>query len=61
MEYVIIKWTTTDVQSIRPDLDETEAYKVLLYIKNHHDASIGVNWDVIETIADMLYPIHDIT
>lgn len=51
-----LSWSTLDIQSIRPDLNFEEAKHVLLDLKNHHDACVGVNWEVIGIVADILYP-----
>ena len=56
---IAIIWDIDDVQSIRPDLDDDEAMQVLSAVDNKHDATIGVNWDVLEFWADELYPQED--
>lgn len=53
---IAILWHVEDVKSIRPDLDDEQALGVLQIIKRHHDATIGVNWDVIESVVDYMYP-----
>ena len=53
---IAIIWCIKDVQSVREDLTDEQAMKVLESVKNHHDANIGVSWEVIEIHADMLYP-----
>jgi hypothetical protein len=55
-KYINIVWTANDVQVVRPELTEEQCYQVLLVAKKEHDASVGINWDVLEIIADMLYP-----
>jgi hypothetical protein len=49
-------WGTEDVQSIRPDLTADQAWQVLLAVKRHHDAGIGIAWDVLEHHAESMYP-----
>lgn len=49
-------WCVEDVQSVRPDLTDDEAWEVLLEVKRHHDANFGITWDVLERHADQLYP-----
>jgi hypothetical protein len=56
---IAIIWDVEDVQSIRPGLDDDQAMCVLGAVENKHDASIGVNWDVLEFWADELYPQDD--
>jgi hypothetical protein len=55
-DFIVIKWQIEDVQSIRPDLSDDEAYEVLVYLDDNHDANIGISWDVIEYAADYLFP-----
>jgi hypothetical protein len=48
-------WGIEDVQSVRPDLTEEQAWNVLQAAEKQHDANIGINWDVLDCHADMLY------
>lgn len=47
-----IVWTTDDVFSRAEDLGYTltdkQAEQVLMLAKSNHDATIGINWDVID-------------
>ena len=45
-------WAIDDVQSIRPDLNEEQAWKVLQMVDRHKDAEQGITWDTLETAAD---------
>ena len=45
-----------DVQSVRPDLTDEQASLVLRHLEKNHDATIGINWDTIEAVADYLFP-----
>jgi hypothetical protein len=54
---IAILWSTEDVQSVRPDLDEEQAWEVLQACKRHHDACVGINWDVLECVAASLVPL----
>lgn len=49
-------WQVEDVRSQRPDLTDDQCRDVLRVIDRRHDANIGINWDVIDVVADMLYP-----
>lgn len=49
-------WSYHDVQRARPDLTDHEAKAVLEVIEDKADASIGINWDFVEMIADQEYP-----
>lgn len=48
-------WSTDDVQGERPDLTDDQAREVLRLVDRQHDAEIGINWQFIRDIADMLY------
>ncbi len=48
-------WSVDDVQSVRPDLTDEQAWEVLLHAKRNHDANFGINWDVLSVIAESLY------
>ena len=48
-------WNVEDVQSIRPDLTEGQAWEVLQSAEKGHDATIGINWEVLECHAEMLF------
>jgi hypothetical protein len=45
-----------DVLNQRPDLTEDQACEVLALIAHNFDANIGINWDVIDSAAEYLYP-----
>lgn len=45
---ITISWHILDVQNVRPDLTDAQARDVLEALERNHDASIGVNWDVID-------------
>lgn len=53
---ITITWSIEDVQSVRQDLTDEQASEVLLAVKRGHDATIGINWDVLRDWADHLYP-----
>jgi hypothetical protein len=48
-------WSIEDVQGERPHLTDDQAREVLTVIDRRHDASIGINWDFIQDIADSLF------
>ena len=60
VQEIEIKWHIEDIQSIRPDLSDEQASIVLTHLHRNHDASVGINWEVIETEADILYPSDEI-
>ena len=49
-------WGIGDVQEIRPDLDESAAWDVLLSVRDDLDSKHGITWDTIEHAANALYP-----
>ena len=53
---IAVIWSIEDVQEVRPDLDEEQAWEVLQYCDKAHNSSIGLNWDSIEIVADDLFP-----
>ncbi len=50
-----ITWHINDVKSIRPDLTDEQCSQVLTFAKRHHDSTIGINWHVLESIAETLH------
>lgn len=56
---ISIIWHIEDIQSVRPDLTDEQASTVLQRLKKNHDASIGINWETIEVVADILFPTID--
>jgi hypothetical protein len=55
---ISVMWHIDDIKTIRPDLNNSESMQVLEFVRDNHDASIGINWDVLEDIAEILYPIN---
>lgn len=49
-------WQVADVQELRPDLTEDQCREILRSIERNHDAGIGINWHVIDDVAEMLFP-----
>ena len=56
---IAIFWNIEDVQYERPHLTDEEAREVLETAERRHDADIGINWIVLNTIADMLFDNPD--
>jgi len=44
-------WGIQDVQSVRPDLDDDQAWEVLQRVRRQYDAATGINWDVLAWYA----------
>lgn len=53
---VAIVWTIDDIKDRRPDLTDEQAALILTQMQKHHDATIGINWDVIDCYAEALFP-----
>jgi hypothetical protein len=53
---VAIIWSVEDVQSVRPDLHDDQAWEVLQRCRHVHDCEVGFNWLLIESVADDLFP-----
>ena len=56
MKTIEIRWSTEDVlmqaDNMNIDLTEEQADDILDNILHHHDACVGINWDVIEFHID---------
>lgn len=49
-------WSVDDVLTIRHDLSTDQAWEVLQTVKKRESADLGINWEIIEEIANELYP-----
>jgi hypothetical protein len=52
--YIAITWSIEDVKEVASDLSDDECRQVLQLAKDKHDATIGINWDVLEELADIV-------
>jgi hypothetical protein len=48
-------WSIEDVQDVRPDLSEEQAWEVLQEADHRHDAELGITWLTLECIAEDLF------
>jgi hypothetical protein len=48
-------WSIEDVQSIRPDLSEEQAWEVLQQVDRRKDAELGITWLTLEMTAEDLF------
>lgn len=55
---IAIIWSAEDVLSIRDDLTPEQALEVLEQAEHKHDATIGINWDVLHHHADWMFPVE---
>ena len=53
---IAIIWSVKDVMQECDWLTEEQALEVLHNIDHNHDATIGINWDVIYYNAEWLFP-----
>jgi hypothetical protein len=53
---VAVIWCIEDVQEIRPDLSDAQAWDVLQTCKDRHDCTLGFTWTFIELIAEEIFP-----
>lgn len=53
---ITVTWCITDVKQLRPDLSDQECAEVLGEVLASYDARLGINWDGIEHIANILFP-----
>jgi len=49
-------WSIEDVQDRRPDLDKNQSWQVLQKCSQCHDAHHGFTWDLLDLVAEQLYP-----
>ena len=54
---ITMTWSIDDVLSVRPNLSKEQASGVLMHVTKHHDATVGINWDVIEAACDDMLDI----
>jgi riboflavin biosynthesis pyrimidine reductase len=55
-EEIAIIWSVDDVMQECRWLTKDQALEVLHNLKANHDATIGINWDVIRDTAALKYP-----
>ena len=54
-----IVWCIQDVQAVRPDLTDDQAWEVLQEVEHRHDADLGISWTTLEIFADERFPKSD--
>lgn len=58
---IAIVWGIDDVQAVRPDLTDDQAWQVLLQAEERHSAEYGITWDALYDIAgEMFGPEPDV-
>jgi hypothetical protein len=53
---VAVIWSIDDIQEVRPDLTDDQAWQVLQCCHDKHDGELGLTWTTIEIVADDLFP-----
>jgi hypothetical protein len=57
---IVDRWDADDIQSVAEGMDarltEAQILEVMELIVRSHDANYGINWDVIGSAIDALYP-----
>lgn len=53
---IAIPWCTEDVKAIREDLNDEQAFIVLEDAYYNHDENTGINWEVLMSFANELFP-----
>ncbi len=53
---IAIVWSIEDVLGVRPHLTKEQAWEVLLRCDRMHDCNYGMTWDLLESVADDMYP-----
>ena len=43
------------VKEVRPDLNEDQCWQVLQHAQRHHDATVGISWEVLDIVAGILF------
>ena len=54
-------WSVEDLQSVRPDLTEEQAWEVLQNVDHHKDAELGITWFTLEMAAEQLFGDASVT
>ena len=52
-------WHYSDIQADHEWLTDDQAREVLALLNKHHDANIGVNWQMIDAVVDRYFPYPD--
>ena len=55
-EIIAIYWSVDDVLQECNWLTREQAINVLHKLERKHDACLGINWTVINTVAQIMYP-----
>ena len=53
---IAITWDIDDVLHVAPDLQPFQARFILAQLKKCHDATVGINWSVIQVTVQIYFP-----
>lgn len=53
---IIIVWHINDVRELRPELTDDQCREVLRRCDARHDAGIGIDWNIIQEVAEECFP-----
>ena len=56
LKKLVDTWYVDDVQMVRADLTDEQAFEVLCRVDHYFDANHGISWDTLKITADDLYP-----
>ena len=51
-----VVWCILDVQEVRSDLTDDQAWEVLQEVERKHNAEVGISWATLEFFADEMFP-----
>jgi hypothetical protein len=52
---IALIWSIEDVQEVRPDLTDGQAWEVLEQAGRKQDAELGITWTTLECVAEDLF------
>ena len=52
---IVTTWCVDDVQTVRADLTDEQAFEVLCRVDHYFDANYGISWDTLKLNADDLF------
>jgi len=62
---IVDRWDADDIQSVAENMDlkltDAQVLEVMELVVRSHDANHGVNWDVIGSAIDALFPDSEAT
>jgi hypothetical protein len=54
-QQIALIWSIADVQHLRPDLDDDQAWEVLQHVDHHKNAGLGISWLTLEIAIEHLF------